>query len=68
MAKHNKDGNRTSREELARNKTSEQKHDPMASFHKGPMSFQGVKGHSTITTTTTTTTNFHVSVIGDKDY
>jgi ribosome assembly protein YihI (activator of Der GTPase) len=37
MAKHSEDGSRTSREELARNKSSEQEQDPMASFHKGPM-------------------------------
>jgi hypothetical protein len=37
MAKHSEDGSRTSREQLAANKISEQKQDPMASFHKGPM-------------------------------
>jgi ribosome assembly protein YihI (activator of Der GTPase) len=35
MAKYSDDGSRTSREELARNKSSEQEQDP--SFHKGPM-------------------------------
>jgi hypothetical protein len=38
---------------LAGNKISEQKQDPMASFHKGPMPLRGVKGHTTTTTTTT---------------
>jgi ribosome assembly protein YihI (activator of Der GTPase) len=37
MAKHSDDGSRTSREELAGNKSSEQEQDPMVSFHKGPM-------------------------------
>jgi hypothetical protein len=37
MVKHSEDGSRTSREELAGNKISEQKQDPMASFHKGYM-------------------------------
>jgi ribosome assembly protein YihI (activator of Der GTPase) len=47
MAKHSEDGSRTSREELAGNKSSEQEQDPMASFHKGPMPLRGVKGHTT---------------------
>jgi ribosome assembly protein YihI (activator of Der GTPase) len=51
MAKHSEDGSRTSREELAGNKSSEQEQDPVVSFHKGPMPLQGVKGHTTTTTT-----------------
>jgi ribosome assembly protein YihI (activator of Der GTPase) len=47
MAKHSEDGSRTSREELAGNKSSEQEQDPMASFHKGPMPLRGAKGHTT---------------------
>jgi hypothetical protein len=35
---------------LARNKSSEQEQDPMASFRKGPMPLRGVKGHTTTTT------------------
>jgi hypothetical protein len=54
MAKHSEDGSRTSREELAGNKSSEQERDLMAS----PMPLRGVKGH----TTTTTTTNFTMPV------
>jgi hypothetical protein len=49
------DRSRTSREELAGNKSSEQEQDPMASFDKGPMPLRGVKGH----TTTTTNSSFH---------
>jgi hypothetical protein len=37
MSKHSEDGSRTSREELAGNKISEQKQDLMASFYKSPM-------------------------------
>jgi ribosome assembly protein YihI (activator of Der GTPase) len=37
IVKHSEDGSRTSREELAGSKVSEQKQDPMASFHKGPL-------------------------------
>jgi hypothetical protein len=37
MTKHSEDGSRTSREELAGNKISEQKQDPMADVHKGSM-------------------------------
>jgi hypothetical protein len=37
MAKHSEGGSTASRKELARNKISDQKQDPMASFHKGPM-------------------------------
>jgi hypothetical protein len=37
VAKHSEYGSRTLREELAGNKISEQKQDPMASFHKAPM-------------------------------
>jgi ribosome assembly protein YihI (activator of Der GTPase) len=37
MAKHSEDGSRTSREELAGNKSSEQEQNPVVSFHKGPM-------------------------------
>jgi hypothetical protein len=37
MAKHSGDGSRTSKEELAGNKISEQKQDVMARFHKSPM-------------------------------
>jgi hypothetical protein len=59
MAKYSEDGSRTSREDLARNKSSEQEQDPMASFHKGPMPLRGVKGHTT-TTTTTTTRHLHI--------
>jgi hypothetical protein len=33
---------------------SEQEQEPMVSFHKGPMTLWGVKGHTTTTTTTTT--------------
>jgi hypothetical protein len=44
MAKHSEDGSRTSREEMAGNKSSEQERDPMVSFHKGPMPLRGVKG------------------------
>jgi hypothetical protein len=61
MAKHSEDGSRTSREELAGNKSSEQEQDLMAS----PMPLRGVKGHTTTTTTnttTTTTTNFTMPV------
>jgi ribosome assembly protein YihI (activator of Der GTPase) len=43
MAKHSEDGSRSSREELAGNKSSEQEQDPMASFHKGPVPLQGRK-------------------------
>jgi ribosome assembly protein YihI (activator of Der GTPase) len=53
MAKHSEDGSRTLREELAGNKSSGQEQDPMASFHKGPMPLQVVKGYTTTTTTTT---------------
>jgi hypothetical protein len=41
--------NETSREELARNKISEQKQEPMVSFHIGPMPLRGAKGHTTVT-------------------
>jgi hypothetical protein len=50
MVKYSDDGSRTSREELARNKSSEQEQDPMASFHKGPKPLRGVKGHTTTIT------------------
>jgi hypothetical protein len=36
------DGTRTSREELAGNKISEQKENQMAIFHKGPIPLRGV--------------------------
>jgi hypothetical protein len=51
MANHSEDGNRTSREELDRDKSSEQEQYPMVSFHKGLMPFRGVKGLTTTTTT-----------------
>jgi ribosome assembly protein YihI (activator of Der GTPase) len=35
--KHSEDGSRTSKEELAAYKISEQNQDPMVSFHKGLM-------------------------------
>jgi hypothetical protein len=47
MAKHGEDGSRTSREELAGNRSFEQEQDPMASFHKGSTPLRGVKGHTT---------------------
>jgi hypothetical protein len=47
MVKHSEDESRTTREELAGNKSSEQEQDPMASFHKGSMPLRGVEGHTT---------------------
>jgi hypothetical protein len=49
MVKHGEDESRTTREELAGNKSSEQEQDLMASFHKGPMPLRGVEGHTTTT-------------------
>jgi hypothetical protein len=38
---YSEDGSRSSREELAGNKSSEQEQDPMASYHKGPVPLRG---------------------------
>jgi hypothetical protein len=61
--KHSEDGNRTSREELAGNKISEQKEDLMKSSHKGPMFLQGVKGHTTTTTIKCLTLTTHPHLV-----
>jgi hypothetical protein len=49
MVKYSEDGSRTSREEVAGNKISEQKEDLMTSFRRGPMPLLGVEGHTTTT-------------------
>jgi hypothetical protein len=43
-------------------KSLEQEQDPMASFHKGPMHFRGVKGHSLVAVSRSWTPRVHSAI------